>query len=438
MQFDDPMPGGERAPAPPGPRLESDSMMGRATMATSFPKDQIKFLLLENVHQSAHDLIRSEGFALEAVPRLLKEDELAQKLRDVHVLGIRSKTQVTARALAEARRLLSVGCFCIGTTQVDLAAANERGVPVFNAPSSNTRSVAELIICEVIALARQLGDRSREVHEGRWRKAAAGSFEVRGKTLGVIGYGHIGSQVGVLAEALGMRVIFYDHTSKLPMGNNRACASLAELLAAADFVTLHVPATPQTEKMIGAPELAAMRAGSYLLNASRGSVVDLPALAEALRSGHLAGASVDVYPDEPESNSDGFATPLRGLPNVLLTPHVAGSTIEAQEAIGREVATSLIKFVNAGATTGAVNFPQVEVPQARGAHRILNAHRNVPGVLRDINRIVSEKGANIQAQVLATDPNIGYLVMDLDQDVSSDVKKGIAALPTSIKTRILY
>ena len=407
-------------------------------MATSFPKDQIKFLLLENVHQSAHDLIRSEGFALEAVPRSLKEDELAQKLRDVHVLGIRSKTQVTARALAEARRLLSVGCFCIGTNQVDLAAANGRGVPVFNAPFSNTRSVAELIICEVIALARQLGDRSREVHEGRWRKAAAGSFEVRGKTLGVIGYGHIGSQVGVLAEALGMRVIFYDHTSKLPMGNNHACASLAELLAAADFVTLHVPATPQTEKMIGASELALMRAGSYLLNASRGSVVDLPALAEALRSGHLSGASVDVYPDEPESNSDGFATPLRGLPNVLLTPHVAGSTIEAQEAIGREVATSLIKFVNAGATTGAVNFPQVEVPQARGAHRILNAHRNVPGVLRDINRIVSEKGANIQAQVLATDPNIGYLVMDLDQDVSSDVKKGIAALPTSIKTRILY
>jgi len=407
-------------------------------MATSFPKDQIKFLLLENVHQSAHDLIRNEGFALEAVPRSLKEDELAQKLRDVHVLGIRSKTQVTARALAEARRLLSVGCFCIGTNQVDLAAANGRGVPVFNAPFSNTRSVAELIICEVIALARQLGDRSREVHEGRWRKAAAGSFEVRGKTLGVIGYGHIGSQVGVLAEALGMRVIFYDHTSKLPMGNNRACASLTELLAAADFVTLHVPATPQTEKMIGASELAAMRAGSYLLNASRGSVVDLPALAEALRSGHLSGASVDVYPDEPESNSDGFATPLRGLPNVLLTPHVAGSTIEAQEAIGREVATSLIKFVNAGATTGAVNFPQVEVPQARGAHRILNAHRNVPGVLRDINRIVSEKGANIQAQVLATDPNIGYLVMDLDQDVSSDVKKAIAALSTSIKTRILY
>src|SRR2546430_275993 len=243
-------------------------MMERATMATSFHKDQIKFLLLENVHQSAHDLIRSEGFALETVPRALKEGELAQKLRDGHVLGIRSKAQVTARALGEARRLLSVGCFCIGTNQVDLAAANERGVPVFNAPFSNTRSVAELIICEVIALARQLGDRSREVHEGRWRKAAAGSFEVRGKTLGVIGYGHIGSQVGVLAEALGMPVIFYDHTSKLPMGNNRACASLAELLAAADFVTLHRPATPQTEKMIRASELALLRAGRYLLNAN--------------------------------------------------------------------------------------------------------------------------------------------------------------------------
>jgi D-3-phosphoglycerate dehydrogenase len=407
-------------------------------MATSFPKEQIKFLLLENVHPTAHELVRGEGFDLEIASHALKEDELVERIRDVHVLGIRSKTRVSARALESARRLLTIGCFCIGTNQVDLGSANRRGVPVFNAPFSNTRSVAELIIAEVIALSRQLGDRSREVHEGRWKKVAAGCFEIRGKALGIVGYGHIGSQVGVLAEALGMRVLFYDIASKLPMGNNRSVESLPELLAASDFVTLHVPATPQTEQMIGAAELRQMRKGSYLLNASRGTVVDLPALAEALREGQLAGAAVDVYPQEPETNSDGFATPLRGLPNVLLTPHVGGSTVEAQGAIGREVASALIKFVNAGATAGAVNFPQVELPPLRDSHRILNAHRNVPGVLRDINRIVSEMNANIQAQVLSTDPEIGYLIMDLDKDVSNEVKRAIAALPTSIKTRILY
>jgi D-3-phosphoglycerate dehydrogenase len=407
-------------------------------MATSFPVDQIKFLLLENIHSTAHELVRGEGFQLEIVPGALKEDELAEKLRDVHVLGIRSKTRVTEKALAEARRLLAVGCFCIGTNQVDLTAANLRGIPVFNAPFSNTRSVAELVIGEIIALARQLGDRSREVHEGRWRKVAAGSWEVRGKTLGIVGYGHIGSQLGVLAEAMGMKVVFYDTGTKLPMGNNRACASLTEVLKSADFVTLHVPATPQTKEMIGAQELAAMRKGSYLLNLSRGSVVVLPALADAIRSGHIAGAAVDVYPEEPETNSDGFQTPLRGLPNVVLTPHVGGSTSEAQAAIGREVGSTLIKFVNAGATTGAVNFPNVELPPIKNTHRILNTHRNVPGVLRDINRIVSDCNANIRSQMLSTDANVGYLIMDLDQDVSNDVKKAVAALSTSIKTRILY
>lgn len=407
-------------------------------MVTSYPVHKIKFLLLENIHETAREAIAGEGFHLECLPGSLSEEELVARIRDVHVLGIRSKTRVTATALAEARRLLAVGCFCIGTNQVDLAAANLRGVPVFNAPFSNTRSVAELIIAEIVALARQLGDRSREMHEGRWRKAAAGSFEVRGKTLGIVGYGHIGSQVGVLAEALGMQVLFFDITSKLAMGNNTRCSSLDELLRASDFVTLHVPATAQTKEMIGAGELSSMRQGSYLLNASRGSVVVLPALADAIRSGHLAGAAVDVYPDEPESNRDGFLTPLRGLPNVILTPHVAGSTSEAQAAIGREVASTLIKFVNAGATTGAVNFPEVDLPKTEGLHRILNAHRNVPGVLRDINRIVSDRHANIRSQVLATDPNIGYLIMDLEQDVSDEVRAAIAALETSIKTRILY
>jgi D-3-phosphoglycerate dehydrogenase len=407
-------------------------------MVTSYPLHKINFLLLENIHETAREAIAREGFHLECLSGSLAEEELLARIPDVHVVGIRSKTRVTARVLAEARRLLAVGCFCIGTNQVDLAAANLRGVPVFNAPFSNTRSVAELIIAEIIALARQLGDRSREMHEGRWRKAAAGAFEVRGKTLGIVGYGHIGSQVGVLAEGLGMQVLFFDSGNKLAMGNNTRCSSLPELLRAADFVTLHVPATPQTNEMIGAKELAAMRQGSYLLNASRGSVVVLPALAEAIRSGHLAGAAVDVYPDEPESNRDDFLTPLRGLPNVILTPHVAGSTSEAQAAIGREVSGTLIKFVNAGATTGAVNFPQVELPKTEGLHRILNAHRNVPGVLRDINRIVSDRGANIRSQVLATDPSIGYLIMDLEQDVSDEVKAAIAALETSIKTRILY
>jgi D-3-phosphoglycerate dehydrogenase len=405
---------------------------------TSYPPEKIKVLLLENVHSTAQEIIRAEGFQLETLPRALPEGELAEKLRDVHVLGIRSKTHVTARALEGARRLLAVGAFCIGTNQLDLEAAKLKGVPVFNAPFSNTRSVAELVLAEVIALARQLGDRSREVHEGKWRKSAAGSVEVRGKTLGIVGYGHIGAQVGVLAEAIGMRVLYYDTGSKLAMGNNRPVGSLAELLGHSDFVTLHVPETPQTKEMIGAAELRAMRPGAYLLNLSRGTVVVIPALAEALRAGHLAGAALDVYPQEPEGNSDGFESELRGLGNVLLTPHVGGSTGEAQAAIGREVASALMKFVNAGATTGAVNFPQVELPQMPGAHRILNAHRNVPGVLRDINRIVSEKNANIRAQLLATDPSVGYVIMDLDQDVSDDVKRAIGALPTSLKTRILY
>ncbi len=405
---------------------------------TSFPKDRIKVLLLENVNRTAHEVFGTEGYKVEALAHSLPRDELAAKIADAHILGIRSKTQVPAAVLAAGRRLLTVGCFCIGTNQVDLDAANRRGVPVFNAPFSNTRSVAEMMVAEIITLARQLGDRSREVHDGKWRKIAAGSHEIRGKVLGIVGYGHIGRQLGVLAEAMGMRVLFYDHASKLPMGNNTSVPSLAELLERSEFVSLHVPETPQTKNMIGAGEIARMPKGSYLLNASRGTVVVLGALAEALRAGHLGGAAVDVYPEEPESNRDGFHTPLQGLPNVILTPHIGGSTSEAQAAIGREVATALTKFVNTGATTGAVNFPLVEVPAVRGAHRILNVHRNVPGVLRDINTIVSQRNANIQSQVLATDPNIGYLIMDLDKDVSDDVSRAIAALDTNIRTRILY
>ena len=405
---------------------------------TSFPKAAIKVLLLENVHASAVELLAGEGFQVEQLKGALPEAELIERIRDVHVLGIRSKTRVTPRVLDEARRLLAVGAFCIGTNQIALGHAQGRGAPVFNAPFSNTRSVAEMILAEIVVLSRQLFDRSREVHAGTWKKVAVGCHEVRGKTLGIVGYGHIGRQLGVLAEQLGLRVLFFDIAARLPMGNNRAVPTLEALLEASDFVSLHVPETPQTREMIGAAQLAAMRPGSYLLNASRGTVVVIDALADALRRGHLDGAAVDVYPDEPEGNSDGFASALRGLPNVVLTPHIGGSTEEAQEAIGREVATALIKYVNTGATTGAVNFPEIELPQARGTHRILNVHRNVPGVMRDVNRIISDKGANIHAQILATDPQIGYLIVDLDQDVSHAVKDAVSALDTNIKTRILY
>jgi D-3-phosphoglycerate dehydrogenase len=405
---------------------------------TSFPKDRIKVLLLENVHQSAHHIFSAERFQIEAVKHALKEDELAQKLADVHLLGIRSKTQLTERVLSAGKRLLSVGCFCIGTNQVNLGAANRMGVPVFNAPFSNTRSVAELMIAEIIGLSRQLGDRSREVHRGVWKKVATDCHEVRGKMLGIVGYGHIGRQLGVLAEALGITVVFFDVASKLPMGNNRAVASLEDLLEIADYVSLHVPETPQTKNMIGADELARMKKGAFLLNASRGTVVDIAALADALRRGHLGGAAIDVFPVEPESNDQPFKSELMELPNVILTPHIGGSTSEAQEAIGREVAIALTKFVNAGATAGAVNFPQVELPHEPGTHRILNVHRNVPGVLSDINGIVSSLKANIHSQVLSTDAQIGYLIMDLDEDVSNDVRREISALPTNVRTRILY
>ena len=354
------------------------------------------------------------------------------------MLGIRSKTRVPAEVVAAGRRLLAVGCYCIGTNQVDLSAANAAGVPVFNAPLSNTRSVAELVLAELVMLARRLGDSNDELHRGLWRKQATGRRELRGKVLGIVGYGHIGRQVGVLAEAFGMSVLFFDIAQQLPMGNNRRTASLAELLPAADFVTLHVPDTPHTRGMVGRAELVAMRPGACLLNASRGTVVDLDALAVALREGRLAGAAVDVFPDEPERDGEGFTTPLHGLANVVMTPHIGGSTEEAQEAIGHEVSNKLVRFVDEGATAGAVNFPQLDLPPHPGKHRILNVHRNVPGVLRDINGAVSALGANVSAQVLATDPGIGYLVMDLDQDVSADLGRAVHALPASIRTRILY
>jgi D-3-phosphoglycerate dehydrogenase len=408
------------------------------TSVTSYPKERIKVLLLENIHPSGAQMFRDDGLSVETVSAALSEDELCAKIEDVHLLGIRSKTHVTPKVLDAARRLLAVGCYCIGTNQVALEAACKRGVVVFNAPFSNTRSVAELVLSEIVALSRQLMDASKGMHEGAWNKSATGSFEVRGKTLGIVGYGHIGRQIGVLAEMLGMNVLFYDIVSQLPMGNNREMPSLKALLEASDFVTLHVPETDQTKNMISTEQLRQMRPGSRLLNLSRGTVVDIPALAEALRAGHLSGAAIDVFPTEPQSNKQRFESPLQGLKNVILTPHVGGSTEEAQAAIGKEVTVTLLKFLNTGSTLPAVNFPRVEPSQLRGRHRILNIHRNVPGVLSDINTIISESHANVESQVLETNSDVGYLVMDLDRGVSEEVRSRVSALATNIRTRILF
>lgn len=404
----------------------------------SYPPEKVKILLLEGVSREAVDRFESAGYSVEALSRALAPEELAERIGEVHVLGIRSKTEVRAEVLQHAKSLLAIGCFCIGTNQVDLNAAALRGIPVFNAPFSNTRSVAELAVAEIIILARRASHKSDLLHRGVWEKSAAGCTEVRHKTLGIIGYGHIGPQIGLLAEALGMRVLFYDIVPKLPLGNALSVGSLEELLAQSDFVTLHVPETELTKDMIGDQQLRQMRTGSCLLNLSRGSVVVVEALVEHLRSGHLGGAAIDVFPEEPSSNDEPFISPLCGLANVILTPHIGGSTVEAQRNIGLETSAALLKFIEVGSTTGAVNFPSVEVPVVHGSHRVLNCHRNVPGVLRAINEIVAELGVNIQRQTLATLGDVGYLIMDVDKSLSSEVKAKIDALEDSIRTRLLY
>jgi D-3-phosphoglycerate dehydrogenase / 2-oxoglutarate reductase len=401
-----------------------------------------RILLLENVHADAKANLEAEGFEVELVKKALTEDELCRAIPGAIAVGIRSKTRITPKVLEAAADLRAIGAFCIGTNQIALDEANRRGVPAFNAPFSNTRSVAEMILCEIVMLARRLGDRSAEMHRGRWTKSAEGSREIRGKTVGIVGYGHIGRQVGVLAESFGMHVLFYDTVGRLPMGNNRAAGSLDDLLGQSDFVTLHVPETPQTKGMIGERELGRMKRGALLLNASRGTVVEIPALAEAIRSGRIGGAAVDVFPWEPESNEQEFVSELRGLPNVILTPHVGGSTEEAQVAIGHEVSNTLIRFLKFGSTLGAVNFPLADLAPRLGAHRFTHVHRNVPGVLRDVNRIVSEASANVVGQVLATDSDVGYLVMDVLEDpvrrVGVELCERMRALETTISARLLY
>lgn len=408
---------------------------------TSFPKSDIRVLLLEGISSSAVDAFRATGYSqIRTFDKSPPPEQLRQELAEAHLLGIRSRTQLTAELLDEARKLIAVGCFCIGTNQVDLEAARLRGVPVFNAPYSNTRSVAELVIAEAILLMRGIPAKSMQCHRGGWSKSAAGSHEVRGKTIGIVGYGHIGTQVGVLAEALGMQVLFHDVDTKLSLGNARSAADLGELLARSDIVTLHVPETPATRMMIGAAQFAAMKPGVQFINASRGTVVDIDALTAALQSGHVAGAAVDVFPVEPQGNADAFVSPLCGLDNVILTPHVGGSTLEAQDNIGLEVATKLIRYSDNGSTLSAVNFPEVTLPEHRGSHRFLHIHRNVPGVLSRINDIFSSAGINIDGQYLRTDAQVGYVVIDAASDhaQATRLRERLAAIEGTLRTRVLY
>lgn len=398
---------------------------------------KFKILLLENIHPAAKEYLESLGYSVDSLNYAPSEQELIQILSPYSALGIRSKTQINSSILDYCSNLLTVGAFCIGTNQIDLNWAKKKGVAVFNAPHSNTRSVAELVIAEMIALSRQLGDRNIKAHLGEWIKTTEGSREVRGKILGIVGYGHIGSQVSVLAESLGLKVIFYDTVKKLPLGNATSCSSLDELLKRSDFVTLHVPEVPDTMNMIGTKELSLMKKGSYLINASRGSVVIIESLVDALKSGHLAGCAIDVFPIEPASNKEKFISPLQGMTNVILTPHIGGSTEEAQKAIGIEVAESFRRFLSIGSSTGAVNFPNVDLPIKKGTSRILNVHKNQPGVLGEINTIISDAGANIEAQYLSTDDEIGYLVMDVHSNHADLLAENISNLAPSIRTRVV-
>ena len=411
-------------------------------IVTSLDKDKIKILLLEGIHPSAAAAFQRGGYTnVECLARSLGEADLLSAAGDAYFIGIRSGTQLTERFFDGAPRMVGVGCFCIGTNQVNLDAAQARGIPVFNAPFSNTRSVAELVLAEAILLLRGIPRRGGAARRGEWVKTAAGAHEARGRTLGIVGYGHIGSQLSVLAEALGMQVIFFDIETKLAMGNARPMPSLESLLEAADVVTLHVPETAQTAGMIGAAGLARMRRGAHLINASRGTVVDIEALAEALRSGHLGGAAIDVFPKEPKGAAEEFLSPLREFDNVLLTPHIGGSTEEAQESIGLEVAGKLIKYSDNGSTLSAVNFPQVSLPEHVGLHRLLHMHRNQPGVLSGINAVFSALRVNVAGQYLQTNLQIGYVVIDVeveDRAQTLALRRGLEQVEGTIRTRVLY
>ncbi|MDO6546788.1 phosphoglycerate dehydrogenase [Pseudoalteromonas carrageenovora] len=405
----------------------------------SLAKDKIKILLLEGVHQSAVETLKRNGYSnIDYVKTSLPEDELKERIKDVHFVGLRSRTHINQAVLESAEKLVAIGCFCIGTNQVDLSAARERGIAVFNAPFSNTRSVAELVLGEILLLLRCIPERNAAAHRGGWLKTATGSFEARGKTLGIIGYGHIGTQLGIMAENIGMNVEYYDIEDKLSLGNATQVHNLTQLLQRADIISLHVPETPQTKNLIGTAELAVMKQGSILINASRGTVVDIDALAEALSEKKLSGAAIDVFPVEPKSNEEEFVSPLREFDNVILTPHIGGSTQEAQENIGIEVAGKLAKYSDNGSTITAVNFPEVSLPELANRSRLLHVHHNRPGVLTQINQAFAQHGINIAAQYLQTDESIGYVVIDVDTDQSEVALKELSAVEGTIRARILH
>ncbi len=407
----------------------------------SLPRDRISVLLLEGISKTAVDLMKAAGYTnLVHLPKALEGEALKEAIRGAHMIGIRSRTQLTEEVFAAAERLMAVGCFSVGTNQVDLGAARRRGVPVFNAPFSNTRSVAELVIGEIVMLMRRIFDRSVSAHQGGWDKSADRSFEVRGKTLGIVGYGNIGSQLSNLAESMGLRVIFHDLTDKLRHGNTEPAETLDELLAVSDIVSMHVPETPQTQNMMGAAQFAAMKKGAYFINNARGTVADLDALAEALKSGHLAGAAIDVFPKEPKSNAEKFVSPLQGLPNVILTPHIGGSTEEAQERIGAEVARKLVDYSDIGSTVGAVNFPQVQLPTRPNGTRFIHVHENRPGMLNKLNNLISDRGLNIGSEFLQTEGEVGYVVIEADGagDFADEILEAMRAIPGTIRARLLY
>ena len=407
--------------------------------ATSYPKEKISILFLENISDKAVDRFKRNGYVnVKKLTGALPEEELIRQIKDVHLLGIRSKTQVTSKVLQSAKKLQAIGCFCIGVNQVDLKAATRSGVAVFNAPYSNTRSVAELIIGLSIMLIRRIPDKNKAAHEGVWMKEAKGSYELRGKTLGIVGYGNIGSQVSVLAEAFGMKVIFYDVETRLPLGNATDAKSLKEVLALSDIVSLHVPDTPQTKNLINKNNIRQFKKGAILLNYARGEVVELPALAKALKDGSLSGAAIDVFPVEPEKNGDPFSTPLQGLSNVILTPHIGGSTEEAQQNIGDDVSSKLFNYLERGITNGSHTVPAISLPPIEGAHRILHIHNNVPGVLSAINTELSNHKINILGQYLKTNDDIGYVVLDVDKQLSKHAVELLREVKATIKVRMLY
>jgi len=420
------------------PSLDEFLYLNNLPRAQSYPKSRIKVLLLENVHPVAIEAFESEGFNVEFHKGAMDEAELMEKIKDVSILGIRSKTMVTRRVLENANKLISIGAFCIGTNQIDLTAATERGVAVFNAPYSNTRSVVELAIGEMIMLIRNVFPKSDGLHAGKWDKSANNSFEVRGKKLGLVGYGHIGTQLSVIGEALGMEVYFYDIMDQMPLGNAKKLKSLDELLQIADVVSLHIDGRKENKNLIGKREFELMKDGVVFLNLARGHVVDVPALVEALKSGKVGGAGVDVFPYEPKTNKEPFESELRGLPNVIMTPHIGGSTEEAQSGIGHYVPERLLEYVNNGSTSGSVNFPEVQLPLLRGSHRLLHAHRNVPGILAKLNNIFARYNVNITGQYLKTNEEIGYVIMDVARSYTDGFVQEIKEMEATIKFRMLY